>query len=115
MRTKRFFISGGVLIAITVLGLYAAMAQSVRHPEPTTLVTMAAILSLPTDGASPYSDDEVACRDKGDTSPVALPSPDASCNNCTSDQECLTLQCGGGCDPIVCAPSGGLRKICICQ
>lgn len=115
MGAKRFFISGAVLMAITVLGLYVAMAQSVRHPEPTVLERKAAILSLPTDRASLYSDDEVACRDKGDTSPAALPSPDASCDDCTSDQECLTLQCGGGCDPIVCASTGGLRKRCICQ
>lgn len=99
MGTNRFTIWEGVLIAMTVLGLSAAVAQSALQPEPTTSKANAAILSQTTGGPSPYSDDEVACRVEGGKSREERPGSTGTCLNCSSDQECIDLGCGDKCAP----------------
>lgn len=113
MQTKRYFMSTGLLIGLAILGLCAAMAGSFRHPEPAMLGTRPAVVSQFTDEANPYSDNEVASRDKVETSLAVLPSPNATCNNCASDLECNTDPCCPG-QPGFCGFAGGLHKRCIC-
>ena len=107
MRTKRILISGGILAAIAVVALYAAIAYLPGNANAATPAKETASPSLPADTAiQPWND--------GGSSPVVAPEPNGSCSNCTSDQECLTLQCGGGCDPIKCV-ARGLGHICMCE
>jgi len=96
MRTSRILISGAVLIAIALLGLYTAIAQPARPANPPKLE--AASVVLPTDAGAPYS--------------AASSLPNTTCASCTSDQDCATNHCNMGCLPIVCDLN---RHRCFCE
>jgi hypothetical protein len=114
MTTKRCLLFVGLLIAVAFLGVYAARATSALASETTVEATDASLTSPGNEVAGPAVQDEGVCRSEGGGATGTGPSPDASCSNCTSDEECVALGCGGGCDPVVCVQFG-FGKRCMCQ
>jgi len=99
MRHKYPPFLGGCLIAIAILGVYSAMAQSASHPEATTVGTEATA-ALPTDAALLTPQQSNVCSAEDDGSPSRGMTPVANCGHCATTTECINLQCCPGGDSI---------------